>query len=146
VALDIQAKLRAKGISVKFDNDTQNKPGWKFAEYELKGVPVRIAMGPRDLENNLWKLQEEIIYKEVRSIEGLDSYIEELLKTIQQDIYNKAFEFRKNNITKVDTYEEFKKVLEEKGGFIYAHWDGTAEEEEQIKGRNKSYHQMYSFG
>jgi prolyl-tRNA synthetase len=138
VALDIQAKLRAKGISVKFDNDTQNKPGWKFAEYELKGVPVRIAMGPRDLENNLWKLQEEIIYKEVRSIEGLDSYIEELLKTIQQDIYNKAFEFRKNNITKVDTYEEFKKVLEEKGGFIYAHWDGTAEEEEQIKDETKA--------
>jgi prolyl-tRNA synthetase len=112
VALDIQAKLRAKGISVKFDNDTQNKPGWKFAEYELKGVPVRIAMGPRDLENRSVEIaRRDNLTKEVRSIEGLDSYIEELLKTIQQDIYNKAFEFRKNNITKVDTYEEFKKVL-----------------------------------
>jgi prolyl-tRNA synthetase len=139
VALDIQAKLRAKGISVKFDNDTHNKPGWKFAEYELKGVPVRIAMGPRDLENKSVEIaRRDNLTKEVRSIDGLDSYIEDLLKTIQQDIYNKAAEFRKNNITKVDTYEEFKKVLEEKGGFIYAHWDGTAEEEEQIKNETKA--------
>ncbi len=115
VALDIQAKLKAKGISVKFDDDTQNKPGWKFAEYELKGVPVRIAMGPRDLENNSVEIaRRDNLTKEVRSIEGIDSYIEELLKTIQQDIYNKAFNYRKENITKVDTYEEFKKVLEEK--------------------------------
>nr|WP_315029132.1 proline--tRNA ligase [uncultured Chryseobacterium sp.] len=139
VALEIQAKLRAKGISVKFDNDTQNKPGWKFAEYELKGVPVRIAMGPRDLENNSVEIaRRDNLTKEVRSIEGLDSYIEELLKTIQQDMYNKAINFRKDNITKVDTYEEFKNVLEEKGGFIYAHWDGTAEEEEQIKEETKA--------
>ncbi len=139
VALDIQAKLRAKGISVKFDNDTQNKPGWKFAEYELKGVPVRIAMGPRDLENKSVEIaRRDNLTKEVRSLDGLDSYIEELLKTIQKDIYDKAFNFRKENITKVDTYEEFKKVLEEKGGFIYAHWDGTAEEEEQIKEETKA--------
>jgi len=139
VALDIQAKLKAKGISVKFDNDTQNKPGWKFAEYELKGVPVRIAMGPRDLENKSVEIaRRDNLTKEVRSIEGLDSYIEDLLKTIQQDLYNKALEFRKDNFTKVDTYEEFKKVLEEKGGFIYAHWDGTAEEEEQIKDETKA--------
>lgn len=139
VALDIQAKLKAKGISVKFDNDTQNKPGWKFAEYELKGVPVRIAMGPRDLENKSVEIaRRDNLTKETVSIEGLDSHIENLLKTIQTDLYQKALNFRKENITKVDSYEEFKKVLDEKGGFIYAHWDGTAEEEEQIKNETKA--------
>ena len=139
VALEIQAKLRAKGISVKFDDDTQNKPGWKFAEYELKGVPLRIAMGPRDLENKTVELaRRDNLTKESVSIEGLDNYIEELLQTIQNDIYNKALQFREENITKVDTYEEFKNVLEEKGGFILAHWDGTEEEEEKIKQETKA--------
>ncbi len=139
VALDIQAKLRAKGITVKFDDDTQNKPGWKFAEYELKGIPVRIAMGPRDLENGTVEIaRRDNLTKEIQPIENIDVYIEELLKTIQQDIYNKALEYRNTHITKVDSYEEFKKVLEEKGGFIYAHWDGTAEEEEQIKEETKA--------
>jgi len=139
VALEIQSKLRAKGISVKFDNDTQNKPGWKFAEYELKGVPLRIALGQRDLENKTVELaRRDNLTKETVSIEGLDAYIEELLKTIQSDIYNKALKFKEENITKVDSYEEFKKVLVEKGGFILAHWDGTAEEEEQIKQETKA--------
>ena len=139
VALSIQAKLRAKGISVKFDDDTQNKPGWKFAEYELKGVPVRIAMGPRDLENGTVEIaRRDNLTKEIQSIENVEVYIEELLKTIQQDIFNKALDYRNNHITKVDSYEEFKKVLEEKGGFIYAHWDGTEEEEEQIKEETKA--------
>ena len=139
VALDIQAKLRAKGITVKFDDDTQNKPGWKFAEYELKGVPVRIAMGPRDLENGTVEIaRRDNLTKQVQPIENIDVYIEELLKTIQQDIFNKALDYRDNHITKVDSYEEFKKVLEEKGGFIYAHWDGTEEEEEQIKEETKA--------
>lgn len=139
VALEIQSKLRAKGISVKFDNDTQNKPGWKFAEYELKGVPLRIALGQRDLENRTVELaRRDNLTKETVSIEGLDVYIEELLKTIQSDIYNKALKFKEDNITKVDSYEEFKTVLNGKGGFILAHWDGTAEEEEQIKQETKA--------
>ncbi len=139
VALDIQAKLKAKGISVKFDNDTQNKPGWKFAEYELKGVPVRMAIGPKDLENGTVEIaRRDNLTKEVQPIDNVDTYIEELLKTIQQDVFNKAKTYRDTHVTKVDTYEEFKKVLEEKGGFISAHWDGTDEEEEQIKNETKA--------
>ncbi|WP_277110993.1 proline--tRNA ligase [Chryseobacterium taklimakanense] len=139
VAFELQAKLKAKGISVKYDNDDQNKPGWKFAEYELKGVPVRIAMGARDLENKTVEIaRRDNLTKEVRPLENIENYIEELLKTIQNDIYNKALSFRAENITEVNSYEEFKKVLEEKGGFISAHWDGTAEEEEQIKNETKA--------
>lgn len=139
VAFDIQQKLKTKGISVKYDNRTENKPGWKFAEYELKGVPVRIAIGARDLENRTVEIaRRDNLTKETIALEGLDSYIEDLLKTIQHDIYNKALEYRDSHITKVDSYEEFKKVLEEKGGFISAHWDGTAEEEEQIKNETKA--------
>ena len=139
VAFDLQAKLKAKGISVKYDNDDQNKPGWKFAEYELKGVPVRIAMGARDLENKTVEIaRRDNLTKEVRPLENIENYIEDLLKTIQNDIYNKALSFRAENITEVNSYEEFKKVLEEKGGFISAHWDGTAEEEEQIKNETKA--------
>jgi len=139
VAFDLKAKLAAKGISVKYDNDDQNKPGWKFAEYELKGIPVRIAIGARDLENKTVEIaRRDTLTKETKPIENLDIYIEELLQDIQKSIYNKALAFRKENITKVDSYEEFKKVLEEKGGFISAHWDGTAEEEEQIKEETKA--------
>ncbi|MBA5246539.1 proline--tRNA ligase [Marnyiella aurantia] len=139
VATEIQQKLKAKNISVKFDDDDQNKPGWKFAEYELKGVPVRIAMGARDLENRTVEVaRRDTLTKEVQPLENLDIYIEELLKTIQKDIYNRALEFKNNNITKVETFEEFQKVLEEKGGFISAHWDGSAEEEEEIKNLTKA--------
>lgn len=139
VATEIQQKLKVKNISVKFDDDDQNKPGWKFAEYELKGVPVRIAMGARDLENRTVEVaRRDTLTKEVQPLENLDIYIEELLKTIQKDIYNRALEFKNNNITKVETFEEFQKVLEEKGGFISAHWDGSAEEEEEIKNLTKA--------
>lgn len=139
VAYEIQNKLKAKGISVKYDNDDKNKPGWKFAEYELKGVPIRIAMGARDLENKTVEVaRRDNLTKETISLENIEDYIENLLKTIQQEIYNKALQFRSENITKVDTYEEFKKVIEEKGGFVSAHWDGTAEEEEQIKEETKA--------
>jgi prolyl-tRNA synthetase, family I len=139
VAFEIQKKLKAKGISVKYDNRTENKPGWKFAEYELKGVPVRIAMGARDLENKTVEIaRRDNLMKEVQPIENIDNYIEELLATIQKDIYNKALNYRDSHITKVDSYEEFKKVLEDKGGFISAPWDGTAEEEEQIKNETKA--------
>lgn len=139
VAFEIKAKLQARGISVKYDNDTQNKPGWKFAEYELKGVPVRMAIGPKDLENKTVELaRRDNLTKESVNIENIDQYIDDLLKVIQQDIYNKAKDYRDSHITEVDTYEEFKQVLEEKGGFIYAHWDGTPEEEERIKEETKA--------
>ncbi len=139
VAFDIVAKLKAKGISVKYDNDTQNKPGWKFAEYELKGVPVRMAIGPKDLENGTVELaRRDNLTKQSQPVENIDTYIEELLQVIQKDIFQKALNFRDSHITKVDSYEEFKKVLEEKGGFISAHWDGTEEEEEQIKNETKA--------
>ena len=138
-ALNIVSKLKQKGISVKFDDDTQNKPGWKFAEYELKGVPIRIAMGARDLENKTVEIaRRDTLTKETQPIDGIENYIENLLKTIQQDIYNKALNYRDEHITKVDTYEEFKRVLEEKGGFISAHWDGTEEEEQRIKDETKA--------
>ncbi|MGV8914437.1 MAG: proline--tRNA ligase [Kaistella sp.] len=139
VAFDIQNKLKAKGISVKYDNRTENKPGWKFAEYELKGVPLRIAIGARDLENGTVEIaRRDNLTKETLPLENIETYIEELLKTIQKDIFQKALDYRDNHITKVDSYEEFKKVLEEKGGFISAHWDGTEEEEEIIKNETKA--------
>ncbi|AZI68168.1 proline--tRNA ligase [Kaistella daneshvariae] len=139
VAFEVQAKLKAKGISVKYDNRTENKPGWKFAEYELKGVPVRIAMGARDLENNTVEIaRRDNLTKETQPIENIENYIEDLLATMQKDIYQKALNFRDSHITEVNSYDEFKKVLAEKGGFISAHWDGTAEEEEQIKNETKA--------
>ncbi len=139
VALEIQKKLKAKGISVKYDNRTENKPGWKFAQYELKGVPIRIAMGSRDLENKTVEIaRRDNLTKETQPLENIENYIEDLLETIQKDIYTKALNYRDSHITKVNTYEEFKKVLEEKGGFISAHWDGSSEEEEQIKNETKA--------
>lgn len=139
VANDIYDKLKAKGISVKYDDRTEYKPGWKFAEYELKGVPLRIAIGPKDLENKSVEIaRRDNLTKEVHSIDNIENYIEELLNTVQNDIFKKAEKYRSEHITKVDSYEEFKKVLEEKGGFISAHWDGTAEEEEQIKEETKA--------
>lgn len=139
VANEIVNKLKAKGISVKFDNDTQNKPGWKFAEYELKGVPLRIAIGPKDLENGTVEIaRRDNLTKETQSIDGVENYIENLLDVMQKAIFEKALHYRDTHITSVDSYEEFKKVLEEKGGFISAHWDGTEEEEEQIKNETKA--------
>ena len=139
VAFEIQRKLKEKGISVKYDNRTENKPGWKFAEYELKGVPIRIAIGARDLENQTVEIaRRDNLTKETQPLENIEVYIENLLKTIQEDIYKKALNYREEHITEVNSYEEFKKVLEEKGGFISAHWDGTDEEEEQIKNETKA--------
>lgn len=131
--------LKQAGISVKFDDDEKNKPGWKFAEYELKGVPIRIAMGARDLENGTIEIaRRDTLEKQTVQLEGAVEYIQNLLDAIQENIYQKALNFRNENITKVDSYEEFKQVLETKGGFISAHWDGTAEEEEQIKEETKA--------
>ncbi|MRM84152.1 proline--tRNA ligase [Riemerella anatipestifer] len=139
VAYELQSKLKTLGISVKYDNRDTHKPGWKFAEYEMKGVPVRIAMGARDLENKTVEIaRRDTLSKEVKPLDNIEVYIQELLEEIQKAIYDKALKFRNENITKVDSYEEFKEVLETKGGFILAHWDGTEEEEERIKEETKA--------
>lgn len=136
---EIIKALRAKGISVKYDDNDAKKPGWKFAEYELKGVPVRLAMGPRDLENGTVEVaRRDTLTKEVVDIENVDVYVADLLEEIQKTIYNKALEFRAASTTPVDTWEEFKEVLEGKGGFISAHWDGTPETEQKIKEETKA--------
>ena len=135
----IAAALREKGISVKIDDRDNVRSGFKFAEYELKGVPVRLAMGPRDLENGTIELaRRDTLTKETRPQEGLVAYIEQLMDEIQENIYRKALTFRDSMITKVDTWEEFQRVLDEKGGFISAHWDGTVETEVAIKEATKA--------
>ncbi len=129
----LEQKLKARGISFKYDHDDNKRPGWKFAEYEAKGVPVRIAMGPRDLENGKAEIARRDT-KEKFSIdfEGLDQYIENLLAEIQLNLLERAKSFRAENYKKVDTYEQFKKEIE-KGGFFLCHWDGTKETEAKIK-------------
>lgn len=131
--------LKAKGITVKYDDRDTQKPGWKFADYELKGVPVRLAMGERDLENQTVEVaRRDTLTKETLPLEGIAGHIENLLSDIQENIYRKALNFRNNMITKVDTYEDFKRLLETKGGFFLCHWDGTAETEEKIKADTKA--------
>jgi prolyl-tRNA synthetase len=140
-AKEIIAELRKAGISVKYDDRDTQKPGWKFAEYELKGVPVRIALGPRDLENKTLEIaRRDNLTKESFQWEEMPiaQKIGALLDEIQEEIYQKAFDFRKENTTKVNSWEEFKQVLEQKSGFLSAHWDGTAETEEKIKELTKA--------
>lgn len=128
------SELKKFHVSVKFDDRTTQKPGFKFAEWELKGVPVRIAVGPKDLENGTFEVaRRDTLTKEVVSKEGIVVYINNLLGQIQQDLFDKALNYRNTHITEVDDFEEFKSVLESKGGFVSAHWDGTAETEEKIK-------------
>ncbi len=135
----MMVELKAKGVSVKYDKRTTHKPGWKFAEYELKGVPLRIAIGPRDLENNTIELaRRDILSKEIVSQENIAEKVKTLLEKIQDNLFNKALDFRNNLITEVDNFEEFKEVLKDKGGFISAHWDGTSETEDQIKNLTKA--------
>lgn len=132
-------KLKAKGISVKFDTDDSKRSGWKFNEYEMKGVPVRVAIGPRDLENNQAEVaRRDTLTKETVSFENIDNYIEQLLQDIQQNIYDKALKFRKENTRKADTWEEFVDILDNQGGFVAAHWDGTPETEDLIKEKTKA--------
>ncbi|MBN2743902.1 MAG: proline--tRNA ligase [Marinilabiliaceae bacterium] len=139
VAKELVAKLKAKGYDVKFDDNDKKKPGWKFAEYELKGVPVRLAIGPRDLENGTVEVaRRDTLTKEVMPLDGIDERIVSLLDDIQTNIYQKALDFRAASTTKVDSYEEFQKVLDEKGGFVLAHWDGTSETEQRIKDETKA--------
>ncbi len=134
----IITKLRALGVSVKYDNNDNKKPGWKFAEYELKGVPVRLALGARDLENGTIEVaRRDTLTKETRSIENVEAYIKDLLDQIQTNIYQKAFDYRTSVTRNVDSYDEFKVEIE-KGGFLLAHWDGTAETEELIKTETKA--------
>ncbi len=134
----ITKQLKAKGISVKFDNNDTKKPGWKFAEYELKGVPVRLAMGARDLENGTVEVaRRDTMTKETVSLDGIDSYIEDLLKEIQKNIFVKAADYRTSVTREVNSYKEFKVEIE-KGGFLLCHWDGTPETEELIKEETKA--------
>lgn len=134
----IQAELRGEGITVKYDDDDSQRSGWKFAEYELRGVPVRLAIGLRDLENRTVEVvRRDTLSKESRPIDGIGPYISDLLSEIQANIYNRAFAYREANTYHVDTWDEFKEQIE-KGGFLLAHWDGTAETEEKIKDETKA--------
>lgn len=130
----MKSQLQDKDISVKFDDRDTYKPGWKFAEYELKGVPVRLAIGPRDLENGTVEVaRRDTLEKSVISLEGVVLHVQNLLTDIQENIYRKALKFREENTRRADTYDEFKEILVERGGFVLAHWDGTKETEEKIK-------------
>lgn len=138
-ASELMVQLKSLGISVKYDDDTNKRPGWKFAEYETKGVPVRIAIGPRDLENGTVELvRRDTKEKSVVELDGIDEYIQELLEDIQDALFEKAKNFRTENLHKVDTYEEFKEQLKTKGGFYLVHWDGTSETEEKIKAETQA--------
>jgi len=135
----ITIALKSKGISFKYDNRDTQRPGFKFAEYELKGVPVRLAFGGRDLENNTIEMaRRDTRTKETISRDGIADVIEKLLDEIQENIYKKAFDYRTQMTTEVNSYDEFKKVLSEKSGFISAHWDGTSETESKIKEETKA--------
>lgn len=130
----IVKQLKAMGISVKYDDSDNQRPGWKFAEYELKGVPVRLAIGARDLQNNVVEVaRRDTKEKTTVSLDGIENYIKDLLENIQTSIFNKAKAFRDERITKADTWEEFVHLLDTKAGFISAHWDGTGETEDKIK-------------
>jgi prolyl-tRNA synthetase len=133
------AELKQRGISVKIDDRDNVRSGFKFSEYELKGVPLRIAMGPRDLANGTVEImRRDTLQKQTVPAEGIADLAVELMDEIQKGIFAKALKFREDNTTKVDTYEEFKQVLETKGGFILAHWDGTPETEAKIKEETKA--------
>ena len=139
VVNDLVTQFKKLKISVKYDNRTTQKPGFKFAEWELKGVPVRIAVGPKDLENGTFEVaRRDTLTKEVISKEIIVDHINNLLETIQNDLFGKALNYRDTHITEVNSFEEFKEVLENKAGFISAHWDGTPETEEKIKDLTKA--------
>ncbi|MFT3677434.1 MAG: proline--tRNA ligase [Chitinophagaceae bacterium] len=133
------AELKSMGIRVKYDDADHARPGWKFAEYELKGVPVRLAIGARDLENNVVEVaRRDTREKTSVSLDGIATYIRQLLEDIQQQMFNKAKAFQQENIRKANSWEEFEQLLDEKAGFVSAHWDGTAETEEAIKEKTKA--------
>jgi prolyl-tRNA synthetase len=143
----IKEILEKRNIRVKLDDRDTHKPGWKFAEYEFKGVPVRLAMGMRDIENGVIEVaRRDTLEKKSFDLKDIGNKIEHMLENIQENLYNKAVDFREENIHTVDSYEEFKSVLEQKGGFIYAHWDGTEETEEKIKQETKATIRCIPFG
>jgi len=135
----LMSSLKPLGIRVKYDDNDNARPGWKFAEYEMKGVPLRLAIGARDLENKVVELaRRDTREKSTLPLEGLAQHIEQLLEEIQQNLFNRALAYRDSHITKADSWEEFVSLLDNKGGFIAAHWDGTAETEEAIKEKTKA--------
>ena len=139
VANDLSESLKSIGISVKYDNRTTQKPGFKFSEWELKGVPVRVAIGPKDLESGTFEIaRRDTLSKETVQKESILEFISTLLQKIQDDLFNNALNYRENHITEVDTFDEFKEVLETKGGFISAHWDGSSLTENKIKDLTKA--------
>lgn len=139
VANGIADDLKKRNISVKYDDDDTQKPGWKFAEYELKGVPIRLSIGPRDIKNGTIELaRRDTLSKNFYPQDNIAQTIEQLLEEMQQNIYDKAKSFKTENTQKVDTYDEFKEVISTKGGFVYAHWDGTVETEKRIQEETKA--------
>ena len=136
--LEIKESLEKRGITVKYDNRDTHKPGWKFAEYEMKGVPIRLAIGMRDIENNTIEVaRRDTLEKEIIKIDKIEEKVAVLLDQIQDNLFNKAISFRKDNTHIANTYDEFKKLID-KGGFVYAHWDGTSKTEEMIKNETKA--------
>ncbi|MCB2219897.1 MAG: proline--tRNA ligase [Bacteroidetes bacterium] len=139
VALKIKKDLEKHGIRVKYDDRDTFKPGWKFSEYEFKGVPIRLAIGPRDLENKTVEVaRRDTLEKEILHIEEIDIKVKNLLDQIQKKLYQRALNFRENNTHVANTWEEFKDLINNQGGFVLAHWDGTAETEEKIKEETKA--------
>ena len=135
----IKEELKKRGVSCKFDDRDTHKPGWKYAEYELKGVPIRIAIGPRDLENGTCEIARRDTKEKVSmEVNGVEDKIEQLLDDIQKNIYQKALAYRDSKITEVNSYEEFKNILDKEGGFVSAHWDGTTETELKIQEETKA--------
>ncbi|MFW5821507.1 MAG: His/Gly/Thr/Pro-type tRNA ligase C-terminal domain-containing protein, partial [Bacteroidota bacterium] len=142
----IKSELEKLGITVKYDNRDTHKPGWKFAEYELKGIPVRLALGPRDIENGTVEVaRRDNLEKKILKQEGIAAYVSSLLEEIQEGILKKALTFREKNTTEVENWDEFLDVIENKGGFISAWWDGTAETEEKIKAETKATIRLIPF-
>ena len=131
--------MEALGLRVKFDDDDNRKPGWKFAEYEMKGVPLRIAIGPRDLENGKCEIaRRDNFVKEIIDIDTAAEKANSMMDVIQKDLFEKALTFQKDNTRNADTWDEFKDLIKNKGGFVYAHWDGTEESENNIKKMTKA--------
>jgi len=138
-AAELMDQLKRLGIRVKYDDNDNARPGWKFAEHELKGVPVRIAMGLRDIENNVVELaRRDTKEKSSISFDGLAVHIQNLLEEIQQNIYDRALEFRTENTREANSWDEFIRILDEQPGFVSAHWDGSPETEEAIKEKSKA--------